>query len=98
MQIFCFALVETLLFPDVFRASTPEKERREAELATSQVLADFNAGGLLLFLAANLGTGAVNMSIKTLDWPDSPAVALLMIYMATLAGIARILRVLKIKI
>ena len=97
-QILLFALVETLLFPEVHRANTRERERQEVELTMSQVLADFNAGGLLLFLAANLGTGAVNMSVQTLDWPNVPAVVLLIVYMAALAGIARFLKVLQIKI
>ena len=96
-QILLFALIESLTFPKAHLATNADAEQREVAFATSHVLADFNAGGLLLFLAANLGTGAVNMSMKTLDVPNIPAVVLLILYMASLTVVARLLRRRKIK-
>ena len=97
-QVLLFALVETVVFPNVYLASTADAEKRATKQATSRILADFNAGGLLLFLAANLGTGAVNLSIKTLDVPNAAAVGVLIAYMAVLTALARVLRVWKIKV
>ena len=91
-QILLFALVETFLFPSVHRATKSSPQHSAIEFATSQVLTDFNAGGLLLFLAANLGTGAINLSIKTLEVSNGLAVGVLTVHMAFLAWVAQRLR------
>ena len=91
-QILAFALIETLVFPGVHRAPTPRAEAAAVEAATSRILADFNAGGLVLFLAANLGTGAVNLGVDTLAVGREAAVGVLVGYMTALVGVAAAVR------
>lgn len=97
-QILLFALVESLVFPSVFKASTPVAEKAAAEVATPQILEDFNNGGLLLFVLANLGTGLVNLGVDTLGMGNLQAVGILLVYMASLTMCARLLRGVKLKI
>ena len=97
-QLAVCALIETAFFPSVYRASTPSAEKAAASAAMSSLVSDFNANGLLVFLAANLGTGAVNLGIDTLKVDRVPAVGILVVYMAVLAGLARLLRGTKIKL
>ena len=97
-QILLFAVVETLAHPSVYRATTPAAERQATEIATPRVLRDFNASGLLVFLAANLGTGLVNLSINTLKVGPIQAIGILVLYLAMITGFARLLNGTKIKI
>ena len=97
-QLLLFALVESFVFPSVFRATTPQAEKAAAETATPKVLEDFNNGGLALFLIANLGTGAVNLGIDTLAAGNVKALGILVGYMALLTGAAGALRGVKLKI
>lgn len=87
-QLLLFCLVETVFFPAVHRASSKEDERERTSFATSRVLRAFNHGGLAIFLIANLLTGVVNLSIPTLDVNVPQAMAILVVYMAILTGIA----------
>ena len=70
----------------------PELEARGCDLvlAISRNLLPF-------FLAANLGTGAVNLSIRTLDVCDGSAVAILVIYLALLCAGAAVASIHKTK-
>jgi glucosaminylphosphatidylinositol acyltransferase len=96
-QIAVFCLVETLCFPAVRRARSPDQEKEAARFATSGVLEACNQGGLLIFLAANLGTGAVNLGLDTLNTGPYQAVAVLAVYMAGLTVLAMNLRGVKLK-
>ena len=87
-QLFLFCLLETIFFPSVHRASGKDGEAERVSFATSHVLKAFNKGGLAIFLVANLLTGAVNLSVPTLDVSTAQAMAILIGYAAVLTGIA----------
>jgi glucosaminylphosphatidylinositol acyltransferase len=87
-QIFLFCLAETLLFPAVHRAADKEAEAHETGVATSRVMAAFNKNGLVVFLVANLLTGAVNLSFNTLDASVWQSLAILIAYMALVTAVA----------
>lgn len=87
-QLFLFCLTETVFFPAVHRATSKEGEAEQTTFATSRILHAFNRGGLALFLIANLLTGAVNLSIPTLDLNTPQAMGILVVYAAVLTGAA----------
>ncbi|KAL2863708.1 putative GPI anchor biosynthesis protein Gwt1 [Aspergillus lucknowensis] len=89
-QLFLFCLIEAVFFPSANRTSGTEKDK-EAErtaFATSRILKAFNRGGLVVFLLANLLTGAVNLTVPTLDVSDTQGMAILIGYAAVITGIA----------
>lgn len=88
IQLFLFCLTETVFFPMVHRATTKESEAEQATFATSPILHAFNRGGLALFLIANLLTGAVNLSVPTLDLNTPLAMGILIVYAAGLTAAA----------
>ncbi|KAJ5682743.1 hypothetical protein N7462_005908 [Penicillium macrosclerotiorum] len=90
-QIFLFCLIETLFFPNVHRATGKDGENEGAAFATSRILHAFNHGGLGIFLVANLLTGAVNLSVPTLDMNTPQAMAILVVYAAILTGLALVM-------
>jgi phosphatidylinositol glycan class W len=57
----------------------------------------FNRNQLLLFLIANLMTGLVNMSVDTLDQPDSVAFGILSLYLLIVSMVSLLIKV-KIKL
>lgn len=87
-QLFLFCGIETVFFPTVHREATSEGESERTSFATSRILQAFNHGGLALFLIANLLTGAVNLSVPTLDVKAPQAIAILVAYAAILTGVA----------
>ncbi|OJJ63923.1 hypothetical protein ASPSYDRAFT_139066 [Aspergillus sydowii CBS 593.65] len=88
-QLFLFCLIETTFFPFVHRASTGKNEEAgRISLATSPIMKAFNSGGLAIFLIANLLTGAVNLTIPTLDVNNTQALLVLVGYAAVITGIA----------
>jgi phosphatidylinositol glycan class W len=87
-QIFLFCLIETILFPSVYKATDKESEAEQSSFATSRVMAAFNKNGLAIFLAANLLTGVVNLSVSTLDANTWQAMAILIAYTATVSAVA----------
>jgi phosphatidylinositol glycan class W len=88
-QITAFCAVETAFFPNVYKHTTGGKEEEENyKFATSKVLEAFNRNGLAVFLVANLGTGLVNLTVKTLHIGDVQAMGILLIYAATLTALA----------
>ncbi|KAJ6160545.1 hypothetical protein N7470_003941 [Penicillium chermesinum] len=87
-QLLLFCLIETVFFPAVHRAANQENEAERTSLATSHILRAFNHGGLALFLVANLLTGAVNLTVPTLDVNAPQAMAILIAYAAILTGLA----------
>ena len=87
-QIFLFCLIETVFFPSVHRATDAATEKERSEFATSKIMRAFNRNGLLIFLIANLLTGAVNLGINTLDANKYVAMGVLFGYAAALTGLA----------
>ena len=87
-QLLAFYLVELLFFgrsaPDASRAA--EKERHDRSV--SRVLAAFNRNGLAMFLLANLLTGAVNLTIPTLEVGSLAAMGILLGYGLVLTAVA----------
>lgn len=90
-QITLFCLVETLLFPKVYRAANGKSERREVERATSWVLKAYNRNGLAIFLVANLFTGLINLTLDTLMMGRTTSMSILLSYAAIVSSLAMIL-------
>ncbi|KAL3436666.1 GPI-anchored wall transfer protein 1 [Aspergillus tetrazonus] len=99
-QLFLFCLIETILFPSVHRGSGSGKndEAKRTDFATSPIMTAFNRGGLAVFLVANLLTGAVNLTVPTLDVDNTRAMAILVGYAALITGVALGLNKANIKI
>ncbi|KAL2820738.1 GPI-anchored wall transfer protein 1 [Aspergillus granulosus] len=89
-QLFLFCLIEAVFFPPGNRtpAVGTDGEAERTAFATSRILKAFNRGGLPVFLAANLLTGAVNLTVPTLDVNNVQAMAILIGYAAVITGIA----------
>ncbi|KAK3299945.1 GPI-anchored wall transfer protein 1 [Chaetomium fimeti] len=83
-----FCLVDTLLFPAFYKAQDAKSEKEAYDTATSRVLKAYNRNGLAIFLLANLLTGLVNMTVRTLDVGRIPTMGLLGGYMAVLTAAA----------
>jgi len=90
-QITLCCAIETLLFPNLYKAPTKHEERARSREATSTVLYSFNRNGLVVFLVANLLTGLVNMTMPTLHMSVMQSMAVLMGYTAVVAGVAVVL-------
>lgn len=87
-QITIVCAIETMLFPNLYRATSKEDEVQRTRDATSTILYAFNRNGLAVFLAANLLTGLVNMTMPTLHMGVIQSMAILVAYVATVAGLA----------
>ena len=89
-QITAFCLVETLFFPQAYKSNgTSSKSENEIyKASTSRVLEAYNRNGLAIFLVANLLTGLVNLTVPTLDVTNLQAMGILLVYAATLTGLA----------
>ncbi|KAF2128011.1 GPI-anchored wall transfer protein 1 [Dothidotthia symphoricarpi CBS 119687] len=87
-QITICCAIETVLFPNLYKASTKEDEMQRSREATSTILYAFNRNGLAVFLVANLFTGLVNLTMPTLHMGLMQSMAVLVGYMATVAGVA----------
>ncbi|PNS21602.1 GPI-anchored wall transfer protein 1 [Sphaceloma murrayae] len=88
VQIWIFCTVESLFFPDIYQARHKIVEKERVKRATSRILGAFNRNGLAVFLLANLLTGLVNMTLRTIDMADVPAMGVLLGYLAVLTGTA----------
>ena len=87
-QITIVCAIESILFPNIYKASSKEEEIRRTRDATSTVLNAFNRNGLAVFLVANLLTGTVNMTMPTLHMGVLQSMAVLVTYIAALAALA----------
>ena len=87
-QILLFCVVETIVFPVLYKTTDAELERREGLKATSKVLSAFNRNGLVIFLLANLLTGLINMTVDTLNAQRMPAMIILFSYGTLLTTVA----------
>ena len=83
-QLLLFAFIEALGPQFTFSKSTVTSAAESA----SPIMRAFNKNGLALFLVANLGTGLVNLTMKTLDMKDARAMAVLIGYSGFLTVIA----------
>ena len=88
LQLLLFCGIEALLFPNVYTAKDKATEKDRISKATSKICHAFNRNGLALFVLANLLTGAINMTLPTINMSDIPAMAVLVSYMAVLTGVA----------
>ncbi|KAK9358361.1 GWT1-domain-containing protein [Lipomyces starkeyi] len=80
MYILMYLLVEVIFYPSC--DLTPESKYEDA---VPWGLEAVNENGLAVFLLANLLTGAVNLSLNTLDVKNVQALTLLVLYAALLA-------------
>ena len=87
-QLLLFCSIEKLLFPDLYEANDKQTERQRIQDATSRVMQAFNRNGLALFLLANLLTGAINMSMKTLYMGEIQAMVVLVAYIGIICAVA----------
>ncbi|KAF2766151.1 GPI-anchored wall transfer protein 1 [Teratosphaeria nubilosa] len=87
-QLLLFCGIEKLMFPNLYKAKDAQTEKQRIQDATSKVLQAFNRNGLGIFLLANLLTGAVNMSMKTLHMGDVVAMVILTSYIGVLCTVA----------
>ncbi|KAF1954608.1 GPI-anchored wall transfer protein 1 [Byssothecium circinans] len=87
-QIAICCAIETVLFPNIYKAPTKEDERQRARDATSTVLYAINRNGLAVFLLANLLTGLVNMAMPTLHMEVLETMATLVAYIAIVVLVA----------
>ena len=92
-HILAFCLIETFVFPNVHKAIDGATEKREADLATSQVLQSYNRHGLAIFLLANLMTGLINLTVKTINTDTGTAMSILLGYAVMVTTVAIALNV-----
>jgi phosphatidylinositol glycan class W len=97
-QIAICCAIETVLFPNIHKATVKAEERQRCKDATSTVLHAINRNGLAVFLLANLLTGLVNMTMPTLHMGVLETMIVLVGYITGLAGVAVVLNRLDISI
>lgn len=90
-QLFAFCLVDTIFFPAFYNAADAKTEKEAYNRATSSVMRAYNRNGLAVFLLANLLTGVVNLTFRTLDATPVATIAILVGYMASVTGVALVL-------
>jgi phosphatidylinositol glycan class W len=82
--LLAFSTVDWALEPRCGRKHGSGSGLELAQGTQALLLSAFSRNQLLLFLAANLMTGAVNVCVQTIYMEDTPALALLGIYTGTL--------------
>lgn len=87
-QITIVCAIEAILYPNLYEAASKQEEVKRTREATSTVLYAFNRNGLAVFLVANLLTGLVNMTMPTLQMGVLQSMAVLVVYIAAVAGLA----------
>ncbi|EAW07342.1 putative GPI anchor biosynthesis protein Gwt1 [Aspergillus clavatus NRRL 1] len=97
-QLFVFCLLETVFFPAAHRTTTKDGDSERVTFATSRIMLAFNKNSLAIFLLANLLTGAVNLSVSTLDASTAQAMAILIGYSSIITGTAVALDYANIKV
>lgn len=91
LQILACCIIDTIFFPATYNAADARTEREANDTATSRVLRAYNRNGLAVFLVANLLTGLVNMTVRTLDVTPIVTMAILVAYTGTITGVAVLL-------
>lgn len=93
-QLLLFCLIETACFPEAYKTHDADAISR----STSKIMQAFNKNGLAVFLIANLMTGIINLSLKTLDMGSPSAMGVLIGYAMCVTGVALLLDKTGIKI
>jgi glucosaminylphosphatidylinositol acyltransferase len=88
IQLVICAETERFLFPSLYQSQSSSEEKKRCKAATSRVLYSFSRNGLVIFLLANLLTGAVNLTLPTLEMNVLSSMGVLVAYMAILGGVA----------
>ena len=88
VQLLIFCVIEQLFFGHIYMAKDKASEESYVRQATSRVLHAFNRNGLAIFLIANVLTGVINMSVKTVQMADVSAMTILVSYIGALTAIA----------
>lgn len=91
MQILACCAIDTIFFPATYNAQDGKAEREAVRTATSAVLRAYNRNGLAVFLVANLLTGLVNMTVKTLHSTPVETMAIMLAYMGAVTTVALLL-------
>ena len=92
MHVYVLPLFQRLLFFFYFTGRTKDN------CVTYSLIDAVNYNGLLYFLLANLLTGVINLSIKTILLPPLQSVLIIVMYMLILSIISFVLYVYKLKI
>jgi phosphatidylinositol glycan class W len=90
-QIAICCAIETIMFPNIHKATTRGEESQRCREATSTILFAVNRNGLAVFLLANLLTGLVNLTMPTLDMGVLSTMGVLVTYITCIAGVAVLL-------
>ncbi|KAG5937616.1 Glucosaminyl phosphatidylinositol (GlcN-PI) nositol acylation protein [Claviceps pazoutovae] len=91
IQILACCAIETFFFPGMYSHSHAQDATTEQEAiktATSAVLGAYNRNGLAVFLVANLLTGLVNMTVRTLECRPVETMGILLGYMGAVTAVA----------
>jgi phosphatidylinositol glycan class W len=80
--------IESICFPNIYKAHDKDEEQQRAKEATSPILGAFNRNGLAVFLLANLLTGLVNLTMDTLKMGAGASMVVLVGYIGVLAAVA----------
>jgi len=88
VQLLFFCIIEQLFFGHIYMAKDKASEESYIRQATSRILHAFNRNGLAVFLIANVLTGVINMSVKTVQMDDVMAMTILVSYISALTAIA----------
>ncbi|QPG96167.1 Glucosaminyl phosphatidylinositol (GlcN-PI) nositol acylation protein [Epichloe festucae Fl1] len=91
VQILACCAIDTIFFPATYIAQDGRTEREAVRTATSAVLRAYNRNGLAVFLTANLLTGLVNMTVKTLHSTPVETMAIMLAYMGAVTTVALLL-------
>lgn len=89
-----FLIMELLLI--VYTKSNNEVFNANNYIPT--IFKSINYNGLLYFLIANLGTGLINLSTRTLLVPEAPSLFIIATYMFVITGFVQVLMMNKIKL
>lgn len=90
-QILALCTVETVMFPHVHKATDSATETREVQLATSRIMKIYNRNSLAIFLLANMLTGLINLTFKTIEMGTATSMAILLGYTVVLTVVAFVL-------
>jgi glucosaminylphosphatidylinositol acyltransferase len=83
-QLALFCAIETFVLPVAYTSQETSITKETAP----RIMQAFNSNGLVVFLAANLGTGLVNLTVNTLDRTAMESMGILMLYAAGVTGVA----------